>query len=174
LKLHLGAGRIRIPGWVNVDVEPGSDVVADLSRPFPWGDGAATVVFCEHFLEHLSLEEGQRFLRECWRVLAPRGVLRISTPDLEVVVRDYLEKKLDRIDRAVWAPATPAQMLNEAMRSWGHQFLYDRYELAAAMSAAGFASILEEQHRRSSVPHLSGIEQRPDCNETIIFEGTKL
>lgn len=174
MKLHLGCGRILLPGWVNVDLEAAPGVVrADLSGRFPWADGSARYVFCEHFFEHLSLEEGARFLAECFRVLRSGGVVRIATPDLGVLVDDYWAEKLDRIDRSVWAPATRAQMLNEAMRLWGHQFLYDADELERSLSAAGFRYVERVDYRTSTHDALVGAEQRPDCGETIIYEGTK-
>ncbi len=44
-------------------------------------------IYAEHFLEHLALQEGMAFLVGCRRVLAPAGILRISTPNLDWVMR---------------------------------------------------------------------------------------
>lgn len=171
LKLHLGCGEIVLDGWLNVDAiakRPGV-VVADLTMGLPWS--AADRIYNEHFLEHLTRDQGQRFLTWCAAILKERkGWLRISTPDLDVIVRDYLACKLDRIDRSVWAPETPARMVNEAMRLWGHQFLYDAAELRVGLLNAGFTHVIQTDYHDSTVAEFEKIDQRPDCGEAIFFD----
>lgn len=85
-RLHLGCGKVRLKGWVNLDAErvPGVvDVAVDLRWGVPLADGSCGLVFCEHFLEHLGPEDGVRFLRECRRLLVPGGVLRVAMPSLD-------------------------------------------------------------------------------------------
>ena len=41
-------------------------------------------------LEHLRRSAAPAFLRECYRVLAPAGILRVMVPDLETIARLYL------------------------------------------------------------------------------------
>jgi predicted SAM-dependent methyltransferase len=45
-----------------------------------------------HVLEHLTPEEGERFVRELFRVLKPGAVCRLSVPDLENICRSYLRQ----------------------------------------------------------------------------------
>ena len=35
--------------------------------------------------------QGESVLRECFRVLKPGGCLRLTTPDLETTIKDYLQ-----------------------------------------------------------------------------------
>jgi hypothetical protein len=42
-------------------------------------------------LEHLPRPQALPFLRECHRVLAPGGILRVVVPDLETIARLYLK-----------------------------------------------------------------------------------
>jgi predicted SAM-dependent methyltransferase len=49
----------------------------------PFAAESVTLIYSEHMLEHLPAHTGARVLREAYRVLAPGGVLRIATPDLE-------------------------------------------------------------------------------------------
>jgi predicted SAM-dependent methyltransferase len=171
MKLHLGCGEIILPGWTNVDAvhRPGV-TVADLSRTFPWETSSVDFIYNEHFLEHLSLDQGHVFLSECRRVLKPTGVLRISTPSLQVLLDDYANRNLHRIDRSVWAPLSPARMLNEAMRLWGHQFIYDEEELVEALRRARFERMARCDYGCSGVRELEGIDQRPNCGEAMFYE----
>jgi predicted SAM-dependent methyltransferase len=59
-------------------------------------------------------------------------------------------------------------MLNEGMRSWGHQFLYDRAELIDVLAEAGFSVVREVAWRESTIPELRGREQRPFHREIIV------
>jgi hypothetical protein len=98
--LNLGCGHRYHRDWINIDVEPaGPDVRRhDLSRGIPMPDASCSVVYHSHLLEHLRSDDARAFLRECLRVLEPGGVIRIATPDLEAICRDYLAA-LERIDR---------------------------------------------------------------------------
>src|SRR5262249_58301839 len=85
LRLHVGSGTESLAGWINIDNRPlpGVDRVLDVRKGLPFRDVAT--IYAEHFLEHLSLDDGLAFLAECRRVLAPEGRLRLSTPNLDWV-----------------------------------------------------------------------------------------
>jgi predicted SAM-dependent methyltransferase len=55
-------------------------VFLDATTPFPFDCGTFDYIYCEHMIEHISWQKGQTMLRECHRVLKPRGVMRIATP----------------------------------------------------------------------------------------------
>jgi predicted SAM-dependent methyltransferase len=65
LKVHVGAGRMSLHGWINVDNQPlpGIDHVMDVTRRFPFDDVA--FIFAEHFIEHLAYDDALRFLKRC-------------------------------------------------------------------------------------------------------------
>lgn len=172
MKLHLGCGAIILEGWINVDIDPPKGgFKQDLRRPLPQGHDEVDFIFHEHFLEHLTLDEGMVFLRDCYRVLKPGGVMRVVTPDLMHLARSYVRGDLLQIP-GVWEPRGLARMMNEAMRLWGHQFVYDQHELFSTMREAGFHSVNVRQYKSSQHEALNGIDQRPHYGE-LIMEGTK-
>ena len=73
LKLDLGCGPNKRPGFIGVDERKfnGVDVVTDLRKPWPWDDGSVAEVHASHFLEHLTGSERVWFFNELYRVLAP-------------------------------------------------------------------------------------------------------
>ncbi len=105
-RLNLGCGRRFHPDWENVDFSStGPGVRAhDLRKGIPYPDAAFDVVYHSHLLEHFPKESAPVFLRECYRVLKPGGVIRIAVPDLETIVRLYLEA-LEKAARGIpgWA-----------------------------------------------------------------------
>jgi predicted SAM-dependent methyltransferase len=90
--LNLGCGVWRHAAWFNLDrVSHGPDVAArDLSLGIPFADERFDAVYHSHLLEHFPRDKAGGFLRECLRVLAPGGVLRVAVPDLEVLAKLYL------------------------------------------------------------------------------------
>ena len=63
-----------------------------LFQPFHWDcnskldfqDDTFSFVFSEHFFEHLWANEAHALFLECYRILMPGGVLRISVPDADL------------------------------------------------------------------------------------------
>jgi len=92
MRANLGCGSQICPDWINIDlVRTGPGVVAhDLSTGIPLPDASCEVVYHSHVLEHLRRPDAQFFMRECFRVLKPGGILRVSVPDLEQICRQYL------------------------------------------------------------------------------------
>jgi len=90
--LNLGCCNRYCLGWTNVDcVSHSSAVIShDLSKGIPFKDASFQVVYHSHLLEHFSKNCGQRLLLECFRVLKPGGIIRVAVPDLERIVREYL------------------------------------------------------------------------------------
>jgi SAM-dependent methyltransferase len=81
-KLHLGCGRVILPGYVNLDLVkiPGIDVVADLEARLPFRDGVFDEIFTSHVLEHVR--DLIPLLGEMARICRPGAILRIEVPHL--------------------------------------------------------------------------------------------
>lgn len=92
--LNVGCGMCFHPEWTNVDLVSHSPSVlaCDLTRGIPFGDEMFDAVYHSHVLEHLQPHDGGEMLKECVRVLAPGGVLRVVVPDLERIAIDYLRE----------------------------------------------------------------------------------
>jgi predicted SAM-dependent methyltransferase len=146
-RLHVGCGPNLKTGWVNVDLSEGSDVRLDLKEPLPFPDNSATVIYSEHFFEHLSLEEGTRFLEESMRVLVPGGVIRIGVPDAERSLRQYVSGDRERWQeiRKRYHPEwcnTPMHSVNYFFRQAGeHKYAYDFETLSSVLEDCGFVNI---------------------------------
>lgn len=166
-KLHLGCGPHLLAGWENVDLEPAiGGVKRDLRQPFPYRSNSVQFIFSEHFIEHLTRREAIRFLSECYRVMTDNGVMRISTPDLETIVSDYRTNKLDRWAQT-WKPKNRCQMLNDGLRFWGHQHVYDKEDFELLCQEVGFRVITYASYGHSLHPELRQLERRPFMGDLI-------
>lgn len=96
-RLNVGCGAHYHPDWCNIDLVASSkDVIQhDIRQGLPFADNSFDAVYHSHVLEHLTPQQGEKLIRECGRILAPGGILRIVVPDLERITRLYL-KMLDQ------------------------------------------------------------------------------
>jgi len=163
LRLHIGSGQQAFQGWINIDNQPlpGVDRVLDVRKGLPYRD--ATAIYAEHFLEHIGFDDALAFLRECRRALAEFGVLRISTPNLDWVYKTHYPS----VDTG--SPVERLRdcfQLNQAFHGWGHQFLYNKPSLEAALKASGFERVRFHRYGESDVPELSGMERHRTWEDT--------
>jgi predicted SAM-dependent methyltransferase len=93
MRINLGCGQDKRPGYVNVDVrrDVDPDLVWDLEKtPYPFDSESADEVLMKDSLEHVSWRKVEDVIRECHRVLRKGGVLRIQAPDLEAIARKVI------------------------------------------------------------------------------------
>lgn len=225
-KLHLGCGLNTPPDWINLDgswnarlarrpllrgllkglglipAEAGEVkwsreiVIHDVRKPLPFADGSIDAVYSAHLLEHLYLEEADRLLGECHRVLIPGGILRVVVPDLRSLVFEYTGKeppgKLnvkiadknpgDRLNlRLFMHPENPPRSgllhrLYQAMTGFHtHKWMYDADSLALHFKLAGFGEIREMGRHQSRIAAIESVETSllvPD-GPGICLEGKK-
>jgi predicted SAM-dependent methyltransferase len=192
-KLHIGCGEHILDGWLNTDVaiRHPLTVFMDARRALPLPSDRFELVYAEHMIEHLTLEQGEAMLREISRVLRPGGWLRIATPDLRFLLALHAPARTvlqDRyLDWSIRHSALPSDgrpreaiVINHFFRAWGHQFIYDEESLTAALRAAGFVDPRTCPVQHSEIPDLCDIESHgriipPEFNrlETLVMEARK-
>ncbi|MGZ4778237.1 MAG: class I SAM-dependent methyltransferase [Thermoanaerobaculia bacterium] len=167
-RLHVGCGPVHLDGWINIDIRryPAVDYVLDVRDGLPFH--ALKFIFAEHFIEHLPFWEARKFLSDCRSALAPNGVLRLSTPNLDWVHRTQYE-----------APdVLHCFQLNQSFRGWSHQFLYNAQTLTAVLRNAGFDRVEFLSYGRSRHPELDGMERHerspdsPELPHVLIVEAS--
>jgi SAM-dependent methyltransferase len=169
LKLNVGCGDHPLPGWVNTDLNPCHPSITrlDATQPFVFPDGYFDYVFSEHMIEHVPYAGARVMLYECRRVLRPGGKIRISTPDLNFLVGLCNPPHFPiEASYIVWAcrefnPGSPARatvVLNNFVRNWGHQFIFDPTTLIDLMAEAGFSTFSHHRIHESADPELANLE----------------
>jgi predicted SAM-dependent methyltransferase len=191
--LHLGCGANLIPGWLNTEltVAHAGAVFLDATRPFPLPDNSMDFVFSEHMIEHVPHAQGMNLLRESFRVLKPGGHIRIATPDLAVILGLLsAEPNTEASEYVQWfrarhlhdfGGAGAASVINCFFYSWGHRFIYDRFNLETSFRSAGFADLEWRIVGESAHEGLRNLEHHGDASgsprwnifETMILEGRK-
>lgn len=162
-RLNIGAGRDIRPkedGWINADIRhlPGIDVVFDATKEFPfyldlhraealfrgllWGAFSEVMAF--DLVEHLPFGKIPFFLSECFRVLAPGGILHLRLPDLPKIMRKAVGGSLpwEEAVRLVYGDQT-----EEAGGAFGaHRHGYTVATISKLLLDAGFAPVEVDVH----------------------------
>lgn len=153
----------------------------DVGEPLPFEDGAVDWVYAEHLIEHVPLPVAARWLREVRRVLAPGGLLRLTTPDLNRYVRGYLgadgffarhRRRLRMMKVGPPMPERPAFMVNQIFYLYGHRWIYDETELRHVLGSAGFdpAAMRVVAFGEGSRPDVAELDTTIRSDETIYVE----
>lgn len=168
-KVQIGAGQNKLADWLNTDLMADDEIVyLDATRTLPFPDSSIDYIFSEHMFEHIPYRDGVRLLQEAFRVLKPRGRIRISTPDLTFLIRLYTEpdaavmKRYIRnsVDTYVSEPKLYERgvVVNNFFYNWGHQFIYDMATISHSLALAGFTDIRRFRPMESFDPILRNLE----------------
>ncbi len=88
IRLNIGCGIKKIPGWINVDVNPkfAPDLIWDITKRSRFADDTVEDIYCDNVLEHL--DNFVPVVKEFHRILKPGGRLRIIVPHFASVFWD--------------------------------------------------------------------------------------
>jgi predicted SAM-dependent methyltransferase len=171
LRLHLGCGGERKAGWVNIDLlgDP-VDVAWNLANSLPFAAGSVTAIFHEHLLEHLPLTAGDSFMRECYRVLQPGGILRVGVPDAGRLIESYAG---DRSYLENLHPGRPTALIavQELFYWHRHCAMFDTETLSFFFRANGFPDPREKPFGDTELDQAPDTERRR--SNTLYMEARK-
>ncbi len=91
--LDLGCGNRFHKDWVNIDMVSKNPYVIshNLLKGIPYPDNQFDVIYHAQVLEHIPKDKATDFIKECFRVLKPGGIIRIVVPNLENIVGEYIK-----------------------------------------------------------------------------------
>jgi predicted SAM-dependent methyltransferase len=154
----------------------------DITEPLPFEDGSVDWVYAEHLIEHVPLLDAISWLAEVRRILAPGGLLRITTPDLRAYAAGYLaedDKFFARHRRILSVlrvgppmPVRRAFMVNQIFYLFGHRWIYDHDELRYALTQAGYDPdrITAREFRKGHRPDVADLDNTFRSDETLYVE----
>jgi predicted SAM-dependent methyltransferase len=97
LNLHIGCGNINHPKFINIDGLPAPHIhhvraINDLSI---FKDETVDLIYASHCLEHFPHATVHLVLAEWFRVLKKGGILRLSIPDFDLLLKIYQDSGRD-------------------------------------------------------------------------------
>ncbi len=137
VNLHLGCGNINHKSFINVDGFPFPHVhyIRDISDLSVFNDNSVDLIYASHCLEHFHYVEIGRVLREWQRVLKKGGILRISVPDLDLLLKIYYDNDINP-DHIL-----PQLVGGQDNKYNFHYMVFNKKNLTNKLNEAGFSSI---------------------------------
>lgn len=194
LYVQYGAGYSVADGWINFDASPtlrvqrlpvvGSGLAklsgnanafpagieyGDVLRGLPVATGSVDGLYASHVLEHLSLEDMRRALRESLRVLRPGGTFRLIVPDLLHRARNYVavaetdpsaapEFMRSTMLGVEHRPSSALGRLRAMLGNSAHLWMWDYASMYKELETAGFIDIRRASFGDAQDPMFSRVE----------------
>ena len=204
--INCGCGRMLRPGCLNIDQIPMVDTQGkaagpgklvrvhldgqvsyylqhDMTQAFPVASQAFSWGYSEHFIEHVTPEQAVAWLMEMRRLIAPGGLLRVTTPDLKKYIDGYCDPanrffKLhtERMEAFTGnkgsVPQRRAWMVNQIFRFFKHQWIYDFDEIVHIGTLAGFDpnGIMREEFQSGLLEDVVMLDSPERNDETLYVE----
>lgn len=158
---------------------PNSIEYGDVIKGLPVAPGSVRAVYCSHVLEHLSLEDCRRTLRNVFSYLQPGGIFRLVVPDLEHLTRTYLEAGDGSAAHTFMVEAHLGETTTErGLRSlpralFGrsqHLWMWDYKSMSAELAAAGFTAIRRARCGDSDDPQFLHVEDEGRWRDALGIE----
>ena len=137
LCLHLGCGRRRIDGFVNIDLNPSAatDYVGSIVE-LPCRTGSVKRIETYHVIEHLSHRVVKSAVANWHAALSRGGSLIIECPNFDEAVREYLGGCDGRLMNIFGLQRFPGDT---------HVFGYNATRLRRLLEEVGFREVVEEE-----------------------------
>jgi ubiquinone/menaquinone biosynthesis C-methylase UbiE len=140
----------------------------DIVKGLPVQSESCVGVYCSHVLEHLSLEDFRKALKNTYCILKKDGIFRLVVPDLEYSINKYIK-----------APSEDAALtfmketsLGQERRSRGlkgfvfsflgnsqHLWMWDYNSMERELRDAGFIKVRRACFRDSADPLFGEVEE---------------
>lgn len=120
-------------------------------------DNSVDLIYLGQMIEHLNpIFEVPKLLQECNRMLKPGGVIRITTPDLDILVDAYKNNQMEKFCKDqpdFYKNADPSEQLSYIMfgacgpkctcdNYEGHMFLFTKNSMKKALEKASFKNVV--------------------------------
>lgn len=187
--LNFGAGPNQLPEpWQNLNAEH------DIRKRLRFADESVSGILAEHVIEHVPYLQAYGFLLECFRVLAPEGILRLAFPDpvrllaisldgfsLGPKAAEYAaelaKRPLGEVVRRSSVADRPRAGLGMMLIGWHHQSMWSLHTAAACLCTVGFRRVVNREYGRGALADIDGhhkdVGDEMARLETTILEATK-
>lgn len=154
-------------------------IYSDVTKKIPLKNNSVECIYTSHMLEHLSRDEVVKFLKEVLRVLEPGGVLRVSVPDLKIIVNDYIKNEnADEFMEKLLVQAPPINNVISKFKLFisgyrHHQWMYDGKSLTLLFKSCGFKFIKICKPGETQIKNHDNLNLHERSEQSVYVEGKK-
>jgi len=162
--------------------KPAPSLHFDILKGIPLDSSSLSGINMSHIFEHFTRDDGSKLLRECYRLLKPGGVVRISCPDLFLYAKAYVNHDISFFDSIAIRKAC----MYEGLTTYGdlfiskaydnengHKWFYDAESVINLLNEVGFTKAEQRNLHESSLPYIENVEPSFRQSETFYVEATK-
>lgn len=165
MKLHFGCGNRYLPGYIHVDAQPYNHVkyqcdVTDQSILEVFPDSNVEEIYACHIFEHIPRQKIIPTLYLWKKILKEKGILRLSVPDFESIVKLYNHNSL------LLHTDLSGLLYGGQKNQWDyHTFTYDLENIKRLLNSIGFEDVKRydwrtflpngyDDYSRCYIPHM--------------------
>jgi|TARA_B110000438_G_C15791714_1_gene640969 predicted SAM-dependent methyltransferase len=163
INLHLGCGKRNIPNFINIDKSSFKHIhfkkSVDNLKIFK--NNSVDMIYASHVLEYFDIHELKKVLKEWKRVLKKDGLLRISVPNFQSLIKVY--KKTNNIENII---GPLFGRMKSGKNTIYHKYVHDYKSLNKILKSLNFKKIKKfnwrktfhakyDDHSQAYFPHMS-------------------
>ena len=139
VRLHLGCGKRKYRGYVNIDSGGSPDLVCDITA-LPFKPETVSEILAVHVFEHLFPWKVEAVLTHWYSLLVPGGKLIMEMPDLNKVLEHFKNPKMPVAMTMCALYGGDQSERIEDLHKWAWNFV----SLEPLIKKAGFTSVVEK------------------------------
>lgn len=169
MKLHLGCGKRFIPGFIHIDKSyyDHIDHFTDVSDLRIIKNGSCSLIYASHVLEYFDFQEARAVLIEWFNKLEKGGILRISLPDFNALIKvyDLTNNNIDKIIGPLFGRIEIEDVTLGELKTVYHKTVFNEKKLLNLLKECGFVDIRKydwkttihkdyDDHSQAYYPHM--------------------
>jgi predicted SAM-dependent methyltransferase len=136
-------------------------------------------------LEHMTFEDANFVIKECYRCLCKRGIIRIIVPDLYEITKKYIDLQsihpkgsnthnfLRDLNIFREQHTDIKKIIYEIFSHSKHLYMYDEWSLRELLEKHGFYGCQKMNYGQSRISDIRLIESEERHKMSICLEGVK-
>ncbi|NBX70076.1 MAG: methyltransferase domain-containing protein [Proteobacteria bacterium] len=154
----------------------------DIIRGLPHEKSSVQGIFCSHVLEHLSLEDCRKALRNTFEYLKPGGIFRLVVPDLEHALKEYEKDKspeasIHFMENTLLGKSCRRGIMRQIIEcvfgNSKHLWMWDEKSMKKELLNAGFFRVRRAEYGDSPDPRFKEVENEDRFLNCLALEAEK-
>ena len=151
----------------------------DVKKKLPLENDSVECIYASHMLEHLSRKGAFFFINESLRVLKKEGVLRLSVPDLQIIINDYKQNNnADAFMEKILVAPPPIETIKQKILLFfsgyrHHQWMYDEKSLVKLLKKIGFKDVFVCKAGETNITNPGHLNLYERSEESVYVEAIK-
>lgn len=157
----------------------------DIIKGLPVKENSCNGIYCSHTLEHLSLNDFRKALKNTYRILDYEGTFRFVVPDLEWAARAYInsinenkEASIEFMNNTLLGkkvrPRGLKGFINTFLGNSNHLWMWDKNSLEYELEKIGFKDIRVAKFNDCEDKMFIHVEEEGRFKDSIAMECKKL